>query len=108
MIAVMFEVRPAEGQADRYFELAGQLKSELEKIDGFISVERFQSLIDDGKYLSLSFWRDEQAIENWFDHGGHSSAQQEGRSGVFKDYRIRVASVFRDYDLAGGRPQGGD
>ncbi len=105
MIAVMFEVQPAEGRAERYFELAGQLKSELEKVDGFISVERFQSLTDAGKYLSLSFWRDEQAIENWFCHGGHNSAQTEGRSGVFADYRIRVANVFRDYDLASGRPE---
>ncbi len=105
MIAVMFEVRPAEGRAERYFELAGQLKSELEKIEGFISVERFQSLADDGKYLSLSFWQDEQAIENWFCHDRHNSAQAEGRSGIFADYRIRVANVFRDYDLASGRPE---
>jgi heme-degrading monooxygenase HmoA len=104
MIAVMFEVKPAEGQSDRYFELAGGLKGELQKIDGFISVERFQSLVDDGKYLSLSFWRDEEAVENWFCHSGHNDAQTEGRAGIFKDYRIRVASVFRDYDLASGRP----
>ena len=105
MIAVMFEVRPAEGHAERYFELAGNLKSELAKIEGFISVERFQSLTDDGKYLSLSFWRDEQAVENWFCHAGHRDAQSEGRSEIFEDYRIRVASIFRDYDLASGRPE---
>jgi len=105
MIAVLFEVRPAQGQVNQYFELAGQLKSELEKVDGFISVERFQSLVDDGKFLSLSFWRDEQAIEDWFCHDGHNAAQTKGRAGIFEDYRIRVANVFRDYDLAGGRPQ---
>jgi len=105
MIAVLFEVRPAQGQVNQYFELAGQLKSELEKVDGFISVERFQSLVDDGKFLSLSFWRDEQAIEDWFGHTGHNAAQNKGRSGIFEDYRIRVANVFRDYDLASGRPQ---
>jgi len=105
MIAVMFEVRLQKNQADKYFELAAELKGELEKIEGFISVERFQSLNDDGKYLSLSFWKDEQAIENWFCHTGHNSAQRQGRSGIFEDYRIRVASVFRDYDLATGRPE---
>ena len=105
MITVIFEVRPADGQSDRYFELAGKLKGELEKIDGFISVERFQSLVDDGKYLSLSFWRDAEAVEIWFRHAGHHDAQTEGRSGIFQDYRIRVADVFRDYDLATGRPE---
>jgi len=104
MIAVMFEVCPAKGQSDRYFEIASTLKSELEKVDGFISVERFQSLVDEGKYLSLSFWRDKEAVETWFRHEGHHDAQTEGRSRIFKDYRIRVADVFRDYDLAAGRP----
>jgi len=105
MIAVMFEVQLAEGHEADYFELAGALKGSLEKIDGFMSVERFQSLNDDGKYLSLSFWRDEKAIEEWFCHSGHDEAQQKGRSEIFSDYRIRVASVFRDYDLAQGRPK---
>ncbi len=104
MIAVIFEVIPADGQSDQYFELAGGLKSALETIDGFISVERFQSLTDAGKYLSLSFWEDEAAIERWFTHSGHTGAQKRGRDGIFKDYRIRVANVFRDYDLAAGRP----
>jgi len=105
MIAVIFEVRPAKGRAADYFELAGMLKGELEKIDGFISVERFQSLVDAEKFLSLSFWRDEQAIENWFKHAGHADAQRQGRSDIFQDYRIRVAGVMRDYDMASGRPK---
>ena len=104
MIVVIFEVFPAEGQSDQYFEIAGRLKKDLETVDGFISVERFQSLSDKGKYLSLSFWRDKEAIEKWFCHRGHSDAQQKGRDGIFRDYHIRVASVFRDYRLADGRP----
>ncbi len=105
MIAVIFEVEPIPEQADRYFQLAGALKSELEKVDGFVSVERFQSLTTEGKYLSLSFWRDRDAAETWFDHAGHKNAQTEGRAEVFRDYRIRIADVFRDYDMAAGRPQ---
>jgi len=104
MHAVIFEVWPAEGRADDYFGLAMALKSELEKIDGFISVERFESVTAPGKFLSLSFWRDEAAIQNWYGHDGHAGAQSQGRSGIFKDYRIRVASVIRDYDMAAGRP----
>jgi len=104
MIVVLFEVEPAPGRADRYFELAGELKSELETIDGFISIERFESLVNEGKYLSFSVWRDREAVEAWYRVQGHQAAQAEGRAGVFKDYRIRVAEVFRDYDMAAGRP----
>ncbi len=104
MHAVIFEVWPAEGRADDYFSIAMTLRSELEKIDGFISVERFESVTAPGKFLSLSFWRDEAAIQNWYRHGGHAGAQNQGRGGIFKDYRIRVASVIRDYDMAAGRP----
>lgn len=105
MIVVIFEVEPVPEKAGRYFELAGALKAELEQVDGFISVERFQSLTTDGRYLSLSFWRDREAAEVWFRRAGHGAAQAEGRSGIFRDYRIRVAEVFRDYDLAAGRPE---
>lgn len=105
MIAVIFEVEPKPGKSGRYFELAGALKADLEQIDGFISVERFQSLTTDGKYLSLSFWRDQAAVESWFRHAGHGAAQAEGRENVFNDYRIRVADVFRDYGMASGRPR---
>ncbi|MEX0695657.1 MAG: antibiotic biosynthesis monooxygenase [Rhodospirillales bacterium] len=104
MLAVIFEVWPREGLADDYFGLALSLKPALEKMDGFISVERFESVTSPGKFLSLSFWRDEAAIKNWYGFGGHADAQDQGRGGIFKDYRIRVASVMRDYDMANGRP----
>ncbi len=97
MYAIIFEVEPAEGRRDEYLDLAGQLKPELEKIDGFISVERFSSLTTPGKMLSLSFWRDEEAIKRWREHAEHQRAQARGRGGVFADYRLRVASVVRDY-----------
>ncbi|MCB0489074.1 MAG: antibiotic biosynthesis monooxygenase [Cyclobacteriaceae bacterium] len=99
MIAVIFEVVPAEGRKDEYLDIAARLKSELEQIDGFISVERFQSLTDPNKLLSLSFWKDEVSIEQWRNLEVHRSAQQRGRSGVFSDYRLRVSSVIRDYGL---------
>ena len=104
MIAVLFEVVLKPERAQRYFDLAASLRAELEAIDGFISVERFQSLTIENKYLSLSFWRDREAVEAWYRHGTHGEAQTEGRGRVFQDYRIRVAEVFRDYDLAAGRP----
>ena len=99
MIAVIFEVWPAEGRAAEYFDLAASLKPDLEKIDGFISIERFESLATKGKYLSLSFWRDEEAVRTWRTLEGHRNAQKRGRGGVFADYRLRVASVVRDYGL---------
>lgn len=105
MFVTIFEVWPAEGRADAYFDLAAELKPELEKVDGFISVERFESVTEPGKYLSLSFWRDEAAMNNWYAHAGHAEAQGAGRSEIFRDYRIRVASVIRDYDLKSGRPK---
>ena len=104
MIAVIFEVLPQEGKARQYFDLAAGLRAELERVDGFISVERFQSLTTEGKYVSLSFWRDAAAVEAWFAHADHRAAQNEGRQSIFKDYRIRVAEVLRDYDMAAGRP----
>ena len=104
MFVTIFEVWPKEGHQDDYFDLAASLKSDLEKIDGFISVERFESVTEPRKFLSLSFWRDEAAIQNWYQHGGHSDAQGEGRSVIFNNYRIRVAEVIRDYDLSTGRP----
>ncbi len=100
MYAVIFEVEAKDGRADRYFELAAQLRPELEKIDGFISVERFESLTNKGKYVSLSFWRDEAAVAAWRNHVGHQMAQREGKESVFKDFRIRVAQVVRDYNMS--------
>ena len=109
MIAVIFEVVLAPARAQRYFDLAAALRSELEGIEGFLSVERFQSLTTPGKYVSLSFWRDGAAVEAWYRHAGHGAAQAEGRAKgadrIFEDYRIRVADVLRDYDMAAGRPR---
>ena len=97
MHVVIFEVEANEGRGQDYFDLAATLKPELEKIDGFISVERFESLVNPGKYLSLSTWRDEDAVKAWHAHAGHSEAQQKGKAEIFAGYRIRVAEVTRDY-----------
>jgi heme-degrading monooxygenase HmoA len=99
VIVVIFEVWPIEGKAQEYFDLAGALKVDLEKIDGFVSVERFESLTTRGKYLSLSFWRDEEAVRAWRNLERHRKAQAEGRDGIFANYRIRVAAVLRDYGM---------
>jgi len=99
MIAVIFEVWPNAERRENYFDHAASLKSELERVDGFISVERFASLVDEGKILSLSFWRDEQSVERWRTQIDHRSAQRAGRGGIFRDYRLRVASVLRDYGM---------
>jgi heme-degrading monooxygenase HmoA len=101
MIAVIFEVWPADGRRDAYLDHAARLRPELEKIEGFVSVERFQSLADPGKMLSLSFWRDEAAVARWRNHEGHRATQAAGRAGIFRDYRLRVAAVLRDYGLEG-------
>ena len=100
MLAVIFEVNIAEGKKEEYLEIAGKLKPQLETIDGFISIERFSSLSEEGKLLSLSFWRDEEAIEAWRNLESHRFAQEKGRGGVFKDYRLRVADVSRDYGMS--------
>jgi heme-degrading monooxygenase HmoA len=99
MHVVIFEVRPKAGRKDAYLDIAATLRPELEKIDGFISVERFASLTDDGKILSLSFWRDEASVIRWRQHAEHQAAQGRGRHELFADYRIRVAEVVRDYGL---------
>jgi heme-degrading monooxygenase HmoA len=99
MIAVLFEVTPHPAQAQRYFDIAAGLKGELEAMDGFVSVERFESLSQPGKFLSLSFWRDETAVQAWRNQAHHRHSQQAGRDGVFAGYRLRVASVLRDYGL---------
>lgn len=99
MIAVIFEVWPADGRKAAYLDIAASLKPELERIDGFISIERFQSLSDETKLLSLSFWRDEAAVQAWRNIEHHRQAQKAGRDGVFRDYRLRVASVLRDYGM---------
>ena len=99
MFAVIFEVQPKAGRAQDYLDIAARLRPELEKIDGFLSIERFQSLTDDTKLLSLSFWRDEAAVKAWRNLEHHRQAQHAGRAGIFRDYRLRVADVLRDYGL---------
>jgi heme-degrading monooxygenase HmoA len=99
MIAVIFEVWPADGHKQTYLDIAAGLKPELELIDGFISIERFQSLVDDKKLLSLSFWRDEAAVKAWRNVEHHRQAQAAGRGGVLQDYHLHVAAVVRDYGM---------
>jgi heme-degrading monooxygenase HmoA len=99
MIAVIFEAIPADGQWDNYLAIAEQLKTELTKIEGFISIERFQSIADKGKVLSLSFWENEESVAAWRNIELHRQAQQAGRHSIFADYRLRVAGVKRDYGM---------
>lgn len=99
MIAVIFELFPKEGCKQDYLKIAADLRPLLDKIDGFISIERFESLYEPGKILSLSFWRDEKAIEEWRQLEVHRAAQTKGRTELFKDYRLRIAGVIRDYGM---------
>ena len=98
-IAVIFEVIPAEGRRDAYLGIAADLKPLLQHVDGFICVEQFESLTTPGKLLSLSIWRDEDAVQAWQNTSEHRNAQSAGRGGVFADYRLRIAHVVRDYGL---------
>lgn len=100
MIAVIFEVIPAPGRKQEYLDLAAGLRPALEKMDGFISIERFASLTNEGKILSLSIWRDEESVKRWRQFEGHRVAQAKGREGIFADYRLRVAHVIRDYSMS--------
>jgi heme-degrading monooxygenase HmoA len=99
MIAVIFEVWPADGKKQNYLDFAAELRPDLEKIDGFLSIERFQSLTEEGKLLSLSFWRDDETVKRWRTLEHHRRAQHAGRAGIFLDYRLRVAAVLRDYGM---------
>ncbi|OSQ40427.1 antibiotic biosynthesis monooxygenase family protein [Thalassospira mesophila] len=99
MIAVIFEVMPKPDRINEYFDIAGALRPLLDDIDGFISIERFESITTPGKILSLSFWRDEEAVKAWRNLGEHRAAQNKGRNQVFQDYRLRVADVMRDYGM---------
>ncbi|MNT34734.1 Antibiotic biosynthesis monooxygenase [compost metagenome] len=99
MMAVIFEVTPAPGQRGAYLDAAAALKPLLAQIDGFVSIERFESLATPGKLLSLSFWRDEDAVARWRQQDAHRSTQTAGRDHVFADYRLRVAAVVRDYGM---------
>lgn len=98
-IAVIFEVQPREGLRGAYLDLAASLRPLLDGIDGFISIERFESLTNKGKILSLSFWRDEEAIKQWRNIEQHRLAQAAGRGRIFEDYRLRIADVIRDYGM---------
>ena len=99
MVAVIFEAIPGEGKKDEYFAIAEKLRPELNKIQGFISIERFQSVAHPEKILSLSFWKDEESIAQWRNVEMHRNAQAKGRRSVFSDYRLRVAQVVRDYRM---------
>ena len=99
MIAIIFEVWPHAEHKQEYFDIAGDLRPLLMQIDGFISVERFESIYEPGKMLSLSIWRDEKAVEAWRNVAEHRVAQAQGRGHIFKDYRLRVAGVIRDYGM---------
>ncbi|MFY0634548.1 MAG: antibiotic biosynthesis monooxygenase [Vannielia sp.] len=99
MIAVIFEVEPAEGRRGEYLDHAAALKASLEGHPGFISVERFESLTTPGKMLSLSFFEDEEAVRAWRNRADHRARQAAGRRGVFAGYRLRVAQVIRDYGM---------
>jgi heme-degrading monooxygenase HmoA len=99
MIAVIFEVIPNEGKSQAYLDAAARLRPLLEKVDGFVSIERFESISQRGKYVSLSFWRDEAAIEQWRNLEAHRVVQAAGRDEIFRDYRLRVAHVLRDYGM---------
>ena len=99
MIAVIFEVWPKPEHRQEYLDIAAELRPILETIDGFISIERFESLTDKGKILSLSFFRDEAAIEAWRNIPQHRRGQSKGRAKIFADYRLRIAGVIRDYGM---------
>jgi len=99
MIAVIYEVQVAPARKQDYLDLAAELRPLLEQVDGFLSIERFQSLTDPEKLLSLSFFRDEEAVRNWRNLSQHRSAQRKGRDGIFTDYRLRVAGVIRNYGM---------
>ena len=99
MIAVIFEAQPHPGRRDAYLDAAARLRPLLEKIDGFVSIERFESLTTPGKILSLSLWRDEEAVRTWRYIEEHRRIQAAGRQSIFADYRLRVAAVIRDYGM---------
>ncbi|MBI5941816.1 MAG: antibiotic biosynthesis monooxygenase [Caulobacterales bacterium] len=99
MIAVIFEVLPREGLREDYLATAAGLRPLLDGVDGFLSIERFESLSRPGKILSLSFWRDEAAVAEWRTLGEHRAAQADGRTRIFEDYRLRIAGVVRDYGM---------
>ena len=105
MIAVIFEFTPTEGRFPEYMKLVGELKADLDQAEGFISLERFESITNKGKFLSLQYWRDEESVNKWRNLQKHREAQKQGRASVFKDYRITICSVLRDYRMDRQRDQ---
>jgi heme-degrading monooxygenase HmoA len=99
MIAVIFEFTPAPGRFPEYMDLATGLRAELDKAEGFISIERFESINSPGRFVSISFWRDEESVRRWRTLQQHRDAQRQGRGGIFSSYRLRVSQVVRDYSL---------
>jgi heme-degrading monooxygenase HmoA len=99
MIAIIFELMPADGQKDAYLDIAATMRPMVEQVEGFISVERFQSLTNPDKLLSISFFEDEDAVHRWRKLAAHRNAQSKGRNGIFSDYRLRVCHVMRDYGM---------
>jgi len=99
VIAVIFEFTAAEGRFADYKALAEGLSDEVRKVDGFLSIERFQSISDPKRFVSLSFWRDEEAVRRWRNLQKHREAQAKGRGGIFSEYRLRVCTVLRDYTM---------
>jgi len=99
VIAVIFEFTPADGRFDDYYALALGLNDEVKSFDGFISIERFESIVSKGKFVSLSFWRDEEAVRKWRNVQKHREAQAKGRAGIFTQYRLRICDVSRDYTM---------
>lgn len=99
MIAVIFEVIPNEGKKEEYLDIAASLRPQLDHIEGFISIERFQSFTNPEKVLSLSFWKSEESIQQWRNLEMHRHAQAKGRNEIFKDYHLRIATVVRDYGM---------
>jgi heme-degrading monooxygenase HmoA len=96
-IAVIFEFTPVEGRFPDYLQLVGELKADLDRAEGFISLERFESITTKGKFVSLQFWRDEESIRKWRNVQKHREAQKKGRADIFASYRLRIAKVERDY-----------
>jgi heme-degrading monooxygenase HmoA len=108
MVVVIFEVVPAKGKWEKYLDMAEILRPELAKIEGFISIERFQSITNAGKILSLSFWKNEESVSQWRNTALHRMAQAEGRNSIFDEYRLRVAIVQRDYGMTDREQAPGD
>lgn len=99
MIAIIFELTPVEGQKDAYLDIAATMRPMVDEVEGFLSVERFQSLTNPDKLLSISFFEDEDAVQRWRKLAAHRNAQSKGRTGIFSDYRLRVCHVMRDYGM---------